>query len=248
MLSLTWAVRYALITIKHKWFVLVAGLQLEAPLWRLLLHDLSKFRPSELFAYGRKFCGSADDDAGFTRAWLHHQNRNQHHWEYWIPRSDTTAPLRIPRAVLREMVADWIGATRAYNGAWPSIGAWGWYQEMFEGLRMEKASKAEINYIVRQWLRQRTPPVVFSHWLAKITDRAGSNAHQDQCEGAPFSSVGGLNCRNNMKIPRWIPPWWEDEYLAAYCEQSEKMYGADWRDCEFSWSPALVIRPDAEKG
>jgi len=72
---------------KHKAFVLRAGLKTGAPIWRLVIHDWSKFTPAEAPHYGRQFFGARDDPEGFARAWLHHQNANPHHWEFWISRS-----------------------------------------------------------------------------------------------------------------------------------------------------------------
>jgi hypothetical protein len=43
--------------VRHKWFVLQAGLKTGAPLWRLLIHDWSKFLPVEWRAYVRTFYG-----------------------------------------------------------------------------------------------------------------------------------------------------------------------------------------------
>ncbi len=37
--------KYFLLIIKHKWFVLLAGIKIGCPLSRLLLHDMSKFLP-----------------------------------------------------------------------------------------------------------------------------------------------------------------------------------------------------------
>ena len=37
--------------IKHKWYIFKAAKQTKASLLRVLLHDLSKFLPSEWFAY-----------------------------------------------------------------------------------------------------------------------------------------------------------------------------------------------------
>lgn len=61
----------------------------------------------------------------FALAWLNHENRNRHHWGYWIPRSGVQAgrPLPMPAADVREMVADWHGASRAYEGQW-DIAKW----------------------------------------------------------------------------------------------------------------------------
>ncbi len=130
--------QYAILTLKHKWYVFFAGFILSVPLRQLVIHDWSKFTPSELPAYGQRFFGShvsAIDGGGkaFSYAWLHHQNHNPHHWEYWITRSDhrigvsgnkeQAVALAMPERYAREMVADWCGASKAYTGQW-QIGEW----------------------------------------------------------------------------------------------------------------------------
>ena len=109
--------------LQHKWFVLIAGLRIGGiPIWRLLIHDLSKFSPAEFGPYARAFLGVRTDetDAEFAVAWLHHENRNPHHWGHWVARSGkyTGKPLAMPEAYAREMVADWWAAGRAYAGSW----------------------------------------------------------------------------------------------------------------------------------
>lgn len=130
--------KYAWLTLKHKWFVFRAGLRTKAPLWRLIIHDWSKFTPSELPRYGRQFFGAADRPDEFIAAWIHHQNHNPHHWEYWIPRTGhnrcspphpDNQPVPMPEWAVREMVADWIGASRAYSGEWPVPGNWPWLEK-----------------------------------------------------------------------------------------------------------------------
>lgn len=129
--------KYIRLTIVHKWFVFLAGLKTGAPIWRLIIHDWSKFTPSEAPHYGRQFFGGRGDPEGFAVAWLHHQNHNPHHWEYWISRSGhnrgTSNPVRhipMPLWAIREMVADWFGATRAYSGYWPtSWRDWEWLKD-----------------------------------------------------------------------------------------------------------------------
>lgn len=126
--------RYLWLTCKHKAFVFRAGLKTKAPLWRLLIHDWSKFTPAEAPHYGRQFFGDASNPLGFSYAWLHHQRNNPHHWEYWVPVTGHARggygdlePLPMPEWAVREMVADWMGASRAYEGAWPeSISRWTW--------------------------------------------------------------------------------------------------------------------------
>lgn len=108
-------------TLIHKWWVLIAGLRLGGiPLWRLLIHDWTKFTPAELPHYNRQFFGDKNDPVGFAKAWNHHESHNPHHWGYWIARSGKYMgqPLPMPKTYVREMVADWWGAGRTYNHSW----------------------------------------------------------------------------------------------------------------------------------
>jgi len=119
--------RYTWITIGHKWYVLLAGLKIgRIPLLHLIIHDWHKFLPSELPHYQRQFFGDKGDPVGFAQAWVHHQNFGWHHWEYWITRSDHSRGgsgavdgcLEMPEIYVREMIADWMGASKMYTGSW----------------------------------------------------------------------------------------------------------------------------------
>lgn len=115
--------KYFRAVMRHKWFVLCDGLG-TVPLWRLLIHDWSKFSPTEWAPYAQAFYGSGggktgkpSGNAAFDRAWLHHQKSNLHHWQYWIMHEDSGKVfcLPMPEVYRREMVADWRGANRAYG-------------------------------------------------------------------------------------------------------------------------------------
>jgi hypothetical protein len=103
-----------------------ASLSLGLSLWRAIKHDSSKFTRAELPHYQRQFYGDKGDPEGFAVAWLHHQNHNDHHWEYWITRSDHShgrnsaadGCLPMPQECVREMIADWLGASRTYTNSW----------------------------------------------------------------------------------------------------------------------------------
>lgn len=118
-------------TLLHKWFVLLASRKVGLPLWRVIVHDLSKLTKAELPHYNRQFFGDKGDALGFASAWVHHQNRNDHHWEYWITRSDyprvvdlaIDGCLPMPTVCVREMIADWMGAGRLKTGSW-DISEW----------------------------------------------------------------------------------------------------------------------------
>ncbi len=138
--------RYFWLTCKHKWFVLVAGLRIGAPLWRLVIHDWTKFLPCELPHYDRQFFGGAGDPKGFGKAWRHHWKSNDHHHQYWVGENDI--PLRMSGGAVREMVADWMGASRAYEGRWPKDGWWPWFERHFDGLPLHDQTRALVMMIV----------------------------------------------------------------------------------------------------
>lgn len=144
------------LTMKHKAFVFRAGLRTKANIWDLIIHDFSKFGASEAPHYGRQFFGDKSDPFGFAMAWAHHQNVNKHHWEYWIPRTGharggypANEPMPMPERYVREMVADWFGAARAYEGKWPvSREEWGWFCKNFDGLRLHPETRALVNSVL----------------------------------------------------------------------------------------------------
>ena len=55
-----------------------------------LLHDLSKYTPTEFIVGCKYYQGVMSPnnaermDKGYSSAWLHHKGRNKHHLEYWI--------------------------------------------------------------------------------------------------------------------------------------------------------------------
>jgi hypothetical protein len=123
--------QYGKYLVRHKWFVFVAGCRLGIP-FLAALHDNSKFRPDEWAPYARFFYESDGTkrtqrdstgyykptdtgDAAFDFAWLLHQKRNRHHWQWWVLPEDEggTKVLPIPDRYRREMLADWIGAGQA---------------------------------------------------------------------------------------------------------------------------------------
>jgi len=100
----------------HKWFVLLAGLKTGAPIWRLIIHDWSKFTPAEWGPYVRHFYDKDRERPGeLDAAWLHHWSHNPHHWQFWAARNGLESRT-VLESYAREMVADWMGAGRAITG------------------------------------------------------------------------------------------------------------------------------------
>ncbi len=91
-----------------------------------LLHDLSKYAPTEFMPGVRYFDGThspTEDERrenGCSHAWMHHKGRNRHHWEYWTDFSIERggyAAVPMPRKYLAEMLCDRVAASKIYKGA-----------------------------------------------------------------------------------------------------------------------------------
>lgn len=120
--------KYFSYVLRHKWFVMLECFK-KGLIWRGLTHDLSKFRPSEFIHYTRYFFGDSSGikkgrnksgyyspgttlDDKFNFAWLLHQKRNDHHWQWWWLKLDDGKQKVMPMstAARTEMLCDWVGA------------------------------------------------------------------------------------------------------------------------------------------
>ena len=91
-----------------------------------LMHDLSKYSPTEFLQGAKYFQGTRSPNArareaeGYSLAWMHHKGRNKHHYEYWTdipPGKHTYEPVPMPTRYLVESVMDRIAACKVYRGA-----------------------------------------------------------------------------------------------------------------------------------
>ena len=150
--------KYLKYVLRHKWYVMLACFR-EGLYWRSLVHDLSKFLPSEWFPYAEHFYGSKrkpwrdstgyykptnSGDLQFDYAWLYHQNRNAHHWQYWVLTEDDTGKpicMPMPPKYIAEMVCDWRGAGKAQGfGSDPKQ----WYMKNRKNMQLHQQTRLII--------------------------------------------------------------------------------------------------------
>ena len=90
-------------------------------LWRGIVHDLSKFSPTELFESAKYYQGNRSPigvcrrATGASYAWLHHKGRNKHHIEYWLDPDCAVTPA-MPYKYAVECICDKLAATKTYKG------------------------------------------------------------------------------------------------------------------------------------
>lgn len=98
-----------------------------------LLHDLSKYSPTEFLVGCKYYQGNMSPNGveriekGYSTAWLHHKGRNKHHLEYWldygIPKREELGNgekkgicgMKMPVKYAVEMYIDRVAASKNYQ-------------------------------------------------------------------------------------------------------------------------------------
>ena len=108
---------------QHRKQVLIHCIKAGIPI-RGLLHDLSKYSPTEFIPGVRYYQGDRSPNEkerevdGYSKAWMHHKGRNRHHFEYWTDYSTVTKrlePVKMPDVFIFEMFCDRVAASKIYN-------------------------------------------------------------------------------------------------------------------------------------
>ena len=108
----------------HRWLVREGCFRVGL-YWQGLIHDLSKYAPTEFRSGAKYYQGTRSpntaerEDKGYSEAWIHHKGRNRHHYEYWTDLNLQTRryeSVPMPRKYLVEMVMDRRAACMVYQG------------------------------------------------------------------------------------------------------------------------------------
>lgn len=160
---LLWTYKYIVATIRHKRFVLIAGRKLpkkyRVSWYRLLIHDWSKFTISEAPHYGRHFFGDKQAPDKFEKAWLHHIHKNPHHWQHWIFQDGKYHEM--PKKFVKEMITDWMGAEKAYNGSWD-----------MSGWLLANLNKIQINDNTREYVYKILEEIGYKEVIIRVKQKA----------------------------------------------------------------------------
>jgi hypothetical protein len=127
----------------HKLFVFIECCKVGL-VWQGLIHDLSKFSPTEFLISAKYWTGVSTPireerkDKGYSITWPHHYHRNKHHWDYWIDiENGKTIPIPMPEKYILEMFCDMVAASKTYNG-----------KNFNKEMPLEFFKKEEQNYIM----------------------------------------------------------------------------------------------------
>ena len=158
--------KYLRYIIRHKWFVMLECFTY-GQYWIGLTHDWSKLLPSEFFPYANFFYGEKEStikkgrdetgyykptdtgDKAFDYAWLLHQKRNKHHWQWWCLPEDEGGlkVLEMPLKYRQEMLSDWRGAGRAQGT--PDTLAW--YEKNRDRMSLGVSTRRLVEFALNYW-------------------------------------------------------------------------------------------------
>ena len=107
---------------KHRFLVFINGCHLGIG-FHCLLHDLSKFSPSEFIVSSKYYLGYESPvfnerlhNGYYSTICKHHTARNKHHWEYYVDFYKGNMVIKtMPYKYALEYVADVISASKTYN-------------------------------------------------------------------------------------------------------------------------------------
>ena len=141
---------------KHKYYVTM--LCFKCGLYKQgLLHDLSKYSPTELKTGAKYWVGTRSPNSieretiGYSTAWLHHKGRNKHHAEYWNDdRAPDPTPV-IPYKYAVEMLCDKLAAGMVYEGKnWTKEYEYGYWNKEKDKIKMNDKTKDFITDALKQ--------------------------------------------------------------------------------------------------
>lgn len=142
---------------QHRWLVRKGCFQVGL-YWQGLVHDLSKYSPTEFSVGARLWTGFRSPNSvereqkGYSEAWIHHKGRNKHHFEYWTDLSRATRryeSVPMPRKYLAEMVMDRIAACKVYQGKdYTPASALIYFQGSIERTLICEKTRRELDYLL----------------------------------------------------------------------------------------------------
>ena len=145
-------------TITHHRLLVMAGCFRVGLYWQGLVHDLSKYSPTEFWTGAKYFQGTRSpntaerEDKGFSEAWMHLKGRNRHHYEYWTDMNRQTRcyeSVPMPRKYLVEQVMDRRAACMVYQGKNYTAGsALAYFEKSRERELMHPQTRQELELLL----------------------------------------------------------------------------------------------------
>jgi len=154
---MSYIVKHFMTITKHKWWVFRFCIKAGIP-WQGIMHDLSKYSPTEFIVGARYYQGvrspnaAEREDIGYSTAWIHHKGRNRHHFEYWTDLNRQTGryeSVPMPRKYLAEMIMDRRAACMTYQGnAYTDASPYNYFASSHDRTLMHPKLDRELEYLL----------------------------------------------------------------------------------------------------
>lgn len=162
---------------KHRFKVFCLCCKVGIPI-QGLVHDLSKYSPTEFWESVKYFQGNyspiknCKKENGYSNAWLHHKGRNKHHYEYWY---DNVAPEPMPMMPFNyflEMICDTLAAGMTYQGKnWNQGYQLSYWNRVKEKALMNEKMKLLLDEVYTAIKNEGIQPVLKKKRLREMYDR-----------------------------------------------------------------------------
>lgn len=128
--------------------------------WQGLVHDLSKYSPTEFktgmqYFQGDKSPNAAErDEKGYSEAWLHHKGRNKHHYEYWTDvtkdKSLGIVGVKMPLRYVAEMFVDRVSACKIYQkDKYTNRSSWEYYKRTKDYITIHPETRRMLEHLIK---------------------------------------------------------------------------------------------------
>ena len=195
-------------------------------------HDRSKWGVPEYNDYDAYFYGgnrSYQVVMNFNYAWLHHQHKNPHHWQYWVlindDQAEGTMPLPMPMRYIYEMIADW------WTFSWKDgnlFEIFDWYELNKSYILLHRATRI----VVENLLKRMKDKLEFDAAIEYIDgiDIRHSDDEEDKKYGLPglrkYPMPDADHVRSAIRFFNYVEPKYEEELAKAILKRA-KEYGVD---------------------
>lgn len=161
---------------KHRFKVFCLCCRVGIPI-RGLLHDLSKYSPTEFWEGVKYFQGTYSPirnckmKNGYSKAWLHHKGRNKHHYEYWYDYDAPEETPVIPFKYILETVCDSFAAGMVYEGKnWTKKSQLIYWNKTKDNARVNKKIYNFLDNVYKEVSKQGLKPILKKKYLKELYD------------------------------------------------------------------------------
>lgn len=195
-------------------------------------HDRSKWGIPEYNDYDAYFYGgnrSYQVVMNFNYAWLHHQHKNPHHWQYWVLINDDeaegTMPLPMPMRYIYEMIADW------WTFSWKDenlFEIFDWYELNKDYILLHRATRIVVENLLKR-MKEKLELDAAIEYIDGIDIRHSDN-EEDKKYGLPglrkYPMPDADHVRSAIRFFNYVEPQYEKELAKAILKRA-KEYGVD---------------------